>query len=342
MVKFSRTQGLGASDISAAIGLDPYRKPLDVWMEKRGLAEPFAGNEHTRWGNRIEPVLREALAEEVGTFGPAVPANTTMIMESFGAARIADLRTDQRQVTVYHPSLRTIWATPDELYYDGRLVAGGEVKNKGARVAHRWGESGTDEVPDEVLVQCLVGMRCCELEDWYVGAYFGGADYRVYRLRYDHAVAEQVIDQALGFWHDYVLPGKMPAVTGGEDVARALAKLFPAPDETVDDATPEEAEAIWALIEARAARDTADAIKSEIENRVRAMIGNRKGLACAAGKVTWSRVKDSIRTDDAAVVADLAKQYPEAVDLAVRAHTSARPGGRRLLVTPAKTVKVAA
>ena len=47
-----RLSGLGASEVPAVLGLDPYRSPLDVYLEKTGVLPPFEGNNFTEWGNR--------------------------------------------------------------------------------------------------------------------------------------------------------------------------------------------------------------------------------------------------------------------------------------------------
>lgn len=336
--QLDRRTGLGASDVSAAVGLDPYRSPLDLYLEKKGLAEPFEGNEHTRWGNRIEPLLRDALAEKVNRR----PGGLEEVVRWFDPDRVADVRTEQKQVTVFHPQSTAIWATPDEVYFDvgdGELipVAGGEVKNKGARVAHRWGESGTDEIPVEVMVQCFVGMACCELEEWHVGAYFGGSDFRTYLLRYDRAIATELIDQASAFWREYVLADRMPPVQSGDErMQRTLARLFADHSDAIEPASPEEAEMVGFLVRARTAAEQADAEKELWTARVKQAIGDRAGLLAPHGKVTWKTTKGRTTTDYEAVVTELAQRYPDDVQRAVESATRTGGGFRRFLVTPSK------
>lgn len=328
-----RRTGLGASDVAAACGLDPYRSPLDLWLEKRGLAEPFGGNEHTRWGTRIEPVLREALAEDVGLR----PADLDEVTRWFSPDRLADVRVEQRQVTVYHPTTPILWATPDEVYMHGtEPVAGGEVKNKSVRVAHQWGETGTDEIPDAVQVQCHIGMACLGLEAWHVGAYFGGADFRTYHLTTDPQIAGELIRQAEAFWTEYVVPEKMPPVTSGDDrMQKTLARLFDAHSEAIDAATEDEASLIAHLVSARSAYDDAESAKKLLEAQIKAAIGDRAGIQSAQAKVTWKLQKGRTVTDYEAVVTTLAAQYPDDVQRAVEAATRTGVGFRVLRVAKA-------
>ena len=52
----AREKYIGASEISAVVGLNPYRSSLDLWREKTKdpSYKPFRGNNYTKWGSRLE------------------------------------------------------------------------------------------------------------------------------------------------------------------------------------------------------------------------------------------------------------------------------------------------
>jgi putative phage-type endonuclease len=50
---------LTASDLATAIGLNPYEKPEGLLAKKCGAARPWAGNEATAHGTRLEPMVRD-------------------------------------------------------------------------------------------------------------------------------------------------------------------------------------------------------------------------------------------------------------------------------------------
>ena len=61
-----RAKGIGSSDIPVLAGLYKHwdKSPVTLWMEKTGRSEAFQGNDRTKWGNHLEPlVLREFLAK---------------------------------------------------------------------------------------------------------------------------------------------------------------------------------------------------------------------------------------------------------------------------------------
>ena len=61
-----RRKTIGASEIAAILGLNPWMTPLEVWLVKTGREPPFEGNEHTKRGQRQERQILECLAEDLG------------------------------------------------------------------------------------------------------------------------------------------------------------------------------------------------------------------------------------------------------------------------------------
>jgi len=58
-----RKQGIGSSDAAAAVGLNPYKSQLELWMEKTGRdaglpkADPQDEESPMYWGNVLEPIV---------------------------------------------------------------------------------------------------------------------------------------------------------------------------------------------------------------------------------------------------------------------------------------------
>lgn len=56
-----RLQGIGGSEISAVVGLNPYMSNVDLWERKTGLVEPedISDKPYVKYGTQAEPLLRE-------------------------------------------------------------------------------------------------------------------------------------------------------------------------------------------------------------------------------------------------------------------------------------------
>jgi putative phage-type endonuclease len=59
-----RNKGIGGSDVSAICGLNPWRSPLSVYLEKTGQIEAAEENEAMRWGTLLEPVVAKICPPE--------------------------------------------------------------------------------------------------------------------------------------------------------------------------------------------------------------------------------------------------------------------------------------
>ena len=57
-----RRGGLGASDAAAVLGLDPWRGPIEVWLDKTGQL-PATSSEAMELGHALEPVIADRFTD---------------------------------------------------------------------------------------------------------------------------------------------------------------------------------------------------------------------------------------------------------------------------------------
>ncbi len=72
-----RRNSIGASEISAVLGLNPWKSAYQLFLEKTGQAAPFQGNAATRRGQELEPVALELLKDQGWIIkpGPCIRSN---------------------------------------------------------------------------------------------------------------------------------------------------------------------------------------------------------------------------------------------------------------------------
>jgi putative phage-type endonuclease len=91
-----RRRVIGASDAPTIMGENPWESDEHLLREKLGLEKPFAGNDATREGQRLEPSARSALAKAFGVkLGPAVIQDGEI---PFIAASLDGLTSDNSQI----------------------------------------------------------------------------------------------------------------------------------------------------------------------------------------------------------------------------------------------------
>lgn len=166
--------GIGASEIAAICGLNPFASPWDVWLRKTGQVAEFEGNAFTEWGHRLEPAIRQKYADDTGLM-VRVPHESMFSME--------------------RPWAR---ATPDGIAFDKRASTEHllQCKNVGTWIGKSW-ENGP---PVYVQLQEQWEMYVTGLGRADVAALIGGSDYRVFTVHRDDKSIADLLTIADDFW----------------------------------------------------------------------------------------------------------------------------------------------
>lgn len=169
-----RRQHVGASEAAAVCGLSPYATALSVWLDKVCPSDtPAEPTERMRWGLLLEPAI--ARGYELATGRTLVPS--------------------KHYVHGDHPFMA---ASPDREVSDDNVIV--QLKNVGRPDAAEWGEPGTDEIPRHYLLQCQQEMECAQADFCDVAALFGGNELRIYRIRHDVRIIDDLVLILGEFW----------------------------------------------------------------------------------------------------------------------------------------------
>lgn len=274
-----RLEGISATDVSAIVGVNPWRSRISVWQEKRGEAPPWVDTDRTRWGNLLEPVIRSDYAERHGV-RVEVPG------------------------TLAHPDAEWMLATPDGVaYLSAEPLNGLEIKCHTIRLAHMYGAPGTDEIPLHEVCQCAWNLAVTGLERWDHVVFMDGqpVEYAVMR---DEELIGQLREQCERFLVDNIRGGAVPEPDGSEAFDEWLkARHEQNTDVLLDIGDDNET---FTLIEhakeIRAQGKEIDDEHARIVQQLKLKIGESAGLTWknAKGKpekVTWKRSKGTRRVD---------------------------------------------
>ena len=278
-----RMTGVGASEVSAIVGLNPYRGALDVWCSKPTPSRPpfFESSEDP---DGLTPM---AVGEELER--GLLSLLTRRIKVEFVMPRI----------TMRHPSAPHVLASPDGV---ARKKRGAEIKVVGSRMVHHWGESGTADVPDYVLTQCAQNMAVLGAEVWFVGALINGNDFRTYTIERDLVLEDGLVDAVEDFWRDHVETDEPPDSEDPDERRRYLLARYPGSEKTacrlVEDG--EIAAHVARYRELTAAIEAAEAEKSAREVAICEAIGESYGIEGRWGKAIWYRRNGNVRWNDVA------------------------------------------
>ena len=260
-----RRKGVGGSDVAAIMGLSAYSTPYQVWLSKTlGVDEDISGKPAVQWGNILEPVIGEHYASEH-------PDRTV------------------RRVNAIARSIARPWAQAS-LDYEVRDPELGwgvlEIKTAGLRRESDW----DDGVPVYYQTQVAHYLSVTGRQFADVAVLIGGQDYREYRIMRDEedvAAVEKAVD---AFWHDYVESNIEPAIGDGDSSAVFLAHEVAIEDFIEARTTPRE---VFDYVIAKGAKERADEELKRASARLKALIGDSRGISCHEGKVTWRRFERS-------------------------------------------------
>lgn len=170
-----RMKGIGGSDVAAIFGLSKYKTQFELFLEKRGELDSYQEEtEQQYWGNCLEPVIISEFEKR------------------------NNLKTVQKN-TIIHPIYDFMRANIDAFIPGADAIL--EVKNTGAYMAQEWGDSGTDDIPVQYLLQVAHYCCCLNVEKAYIAVLIGGNEYRQYEYRRNFEIEKSVIDACSKFWH---------------------------------------------------------------------------------------------------------------------------------------------
>jgi putative phage-type endonuclease len=288
-----RSTGIGGSDAAAVVGLNPYKTNFQLWEEKCGLREPddLSDNQAVKWGSRLEDVVADAFAEESGLTVHRV--NQTL--------RSAD-----------HPFMLA--------HLDRRIVGqkrGLEVKTAGhwAAQSDQWGETGTDQVPEQYLLQCVHYMAVTGYDAFHLAVLIAGNDLRVYTIPRDQTLIDALIIREAEFWK-LVQTRTAPSVVDLADARRA----FPVSRDREIEASTEIATTDLELRRVEADLKQLESRQEELKGQICGFMGEADTLVRAGRRLRTWRSQDRtalnqtrLKTEDP----DLFARYSETTSLRV-------------------------
>ena len=299
-----RKRGIGSSDSSAAIGLNPYKSPLELWLEKtnrdQGLAKPNSDDDTAPvfWGVILEPVVASQYQRRTGNKVRKVNA------------------------VLQHQEHPWMLANIDREVVGSAEVQILECKTAGINGARLW----RDGVPKYVEVQVMHQLAVTGKQAADVAVLLGGQHLEVYRIERDEILIQNLIELEQQFWR-YVETDTPPPADGSDSADQALRLLYPEDNGVVTDFSEDQvlSQTYTELKQVRLSLAELGTQESVLKQRLQEAMGPATKAVFAEGSVTWKKAKDSVALDLEALL----KARPELKAL----YQTSKPGSRRFLVS---------
>ncbi|MFP5116112.1 YqaJ viral recombinase family protein [Bacillaceae bacterium C204] len=263
-----RTAGIGGSDAAAIVGLNKYKKPLGVYMDKVEEVQEQEGNEFMYWGHTLESVVADEFKKRTG------------------------FKVQRSNFMWQHPEYEWMLANVDRFIYSDEGWGILEVKTASE---YRNKDFEGDTIPEEYLIQIVHYMAVTGLNYGYLAVLVGGNKYKQFRVDRDEELVELLISEEKKFWFNHVQTG-IPPELDGSDASTALLNILYPP------VNVKEEEEILHLdekaAELLAQYDTAKDLeaqykeqKEEAANKLKNLIGDYQKAVWDERKISWKKIE---------------------------------------------------
>lgn len=257
-----RQKGIGGSDAAAIAGLNKWKSPIAVYLEKTGEIPPVEENEAMYWGNRLEDMVADEFSNRTG------------------------LKVRRRNAILQHPEHPWMLANVDRLIVGRR--EGLECKTANEYLKGEW---EGEEVPAAYLLQCQHYMAVTGYDAWWIAVLVGGNKFMFKKIERDEELISYLIDIEKNFWENHIMLRIPPAFDGSDASSELLKQMYPdAEPESELELDDEADKLIDALEQVNGEIKELETRKKDYENKLKAMLGEYEKGITKDHVVSWKSI----------------------------------------------------
>ena len=258
-----RKRGIGGSDASVVCGINRWKSPIELWMEKTNQLPYQEAGEAAYWGNQLEALVKDEFIKRTGI--EVIPVNQLLQNEGY-PFMLANL-----DGICQHPNYGTCIF---------------EAKTSSAYRNAEWEET----VPDEYILQVQHYMAVTGFKGAYIAVLIGGNSFKWKFIERDEELISMLIQLEAEFW-DYVQSNIPPELDGSDAAKKFLNSRFPdsVPLSKID--LPDNAaDLIRQYDYACEQLEQITEHKQEAENLLKQMLGNNEAGVIGDRIITWKSI----------------------------------------------------
>lgn len=265
----ARKSGIGGSDAAAIAGLNPWKSPIAVYLEKTGEIESEGPGEAAYWGTRLEDLVAREFTRRTG------------------------IRVQRCNAILQHPEYPFMLANIDRRIVgtdEGPGVL--ECKTTSEWMRDAWDD---DRAPDHYMIQMQHYLAVTGLSYGYIAVLIGGNKYRYMRIDRDEELISYLIEIEEEFWQR-VESRNPPPFDGSEASGELLKRMYPEARREATVQLPGDAELLAAEYDIAQAEEKAAAERKDCAaNQLKALLGECEiGILPRSGRlVSWKQMSSN-------------------------------------------------
>ena len=283
-----RKGGIGSSDAASAVGLNPYKSQLQLWMEKTGRdgnlpkVDPNDETSPMYWGTLFEAIVAAHYTKRTGH------------------------KVRRINAVLQHPKEPWMLANLDREVMGAPDVQILECKTAGLNGSRLWKEG----VPEYIQLQVMHQLAVTGKQAAGIAVLICGQELQIHRIERDDSMIAKLIELERQFWR-YVELDQQPPADGSDSADTALRCLYPHDNgQTLDLIQDTEMSAAFSdLMAVRQLLTMNSQLEAQLKQRIQQCMGEATKALFDWGHVTWKRSKDGSGLD----IDQLVKDQPDLV-----------------------------
>lgn len=279
-----RKTGIGGSDASVVCGINKYRSPVELWLEKTGQLPYQEANEAAYWGTQLEHVVRSEFTKRTGI-----------------EVKLVKQLLQSEEHPFMQANLDGICEHPDY----GTCIF--EAKTASAYKSNEW-ENG---IPAEYMLQIQHYMSVTGYKGTFIAVLIGGNTFKWKYIERDDEIIEMLIHLEADFW-EHIVNNTPPPLDGSEASEKFLSDRYPESIPQSRIILPPEADVLIKEYDKETAiLNEAAERRQRAENLLKEMLGDNESGTSENRIISWKSIFQE-RLDSKSLRAeypDLYKKY---------------------------------
>ncbi len=258
-----RKLGIGGSDASVVCGINRYKSPIELWLDKTNQLPTQEAGEAAYWGTVLEPLMVSEFTKRTGI---EVSRQKQLLQSKEYPFMLANL-----DGLCEHPDYGTVIF---------------EAKTASAYKAGEW----EDAIPDEYMAQIMHYMAVTGYKGAYIAVLIGGNTFKWRFIERDEELISMLVKLEADFW-EHIQSETPPPLDGSESASRSLSERFPNSVPKSQIVLPDSAAELIAEYDAASEQiKVVTKQKQKAENLLKEMMGENEIGTVGDSVITWKSV----------------------------------------------------